>query len=140
MSNNPYESPPVVKEVVGINGGQRADLRTVAQYQKGIMYCILANIVLFVGNMVARGGGEGLSIVAYGFLAIYICVGLIQLALIVMLSTKVYNIGVGIIAGVLSFVPCVGLIILLIVNQKATSVLQSNGIKVGLMGADMSQL
>jgi hypothetical protein len=37
-------------------------------------------------------------------------------------------------------VPCFGLLLLLIVNQKATSILQQNGIRVGLMGADMSQL
>ncbi|MCL4194085.1 MAG: hypothetical protein KJZ87_20275 [Thermoguttaceae bacterium] len=34
----------------------------------------------------------------------------------------------------------IGLITLLVVNGQATNVLRQNGIRVGLLGADMSQL
>ena len=37
-------------------------------------------------------------------------------------------------------IPCVGLLALLAVNGKATTVLRSNGIKVGLLGADLSKI
>lgn len=41
---------------------------------------------------------------------------------------------------ILAFIPLIGLIALLIINSKATKVLQANGIKVGLMGAKKSDL
>lgn len=145
MSTNPYESPsPVDTGAIGVNGGSRQDLRAVAQYQKGIMYCILANVVLIIINIVLRQGaanpGAGIALMSIAISICYLGVIIVQMVFIVMLSIKVYNIGVGIVAGLFSFVPCLGLLILLMVNQKATSVLQANGIKVGLMGADMSQL
>jgi uncharacterized membrane protein (GlpM family) len=51
------------------------------------------------------------------------------------LASKLYNTGMGIILGLLTLVPCLGLIILLMVNQKATTLLQENGYEVGLLGA-----
>ncbi len=143
MSQNPYQSPSMPATAVGVNSGTREDLKKVAQYQKGIMYCILANFVMiavliFAGQSVAPGAGKtSLMLIMNG---LYIIVALAQLVFIVMLATKVYNMAIGVIAGILSFIPCLGLIILLVVNQKATKVLQQNGIKVGLMGANMSQL
>jgi hypothetical protein len=41
--------------------------------------------------------------------------------------------------GILTLVPLLGLIILLIVNQRATGVLQAKGYRVGLLGASLSQ-
>jgi hypothetical protein len=37
-------------------------------------------------------------------------------------------------------IPCVSLIVLLVVNQQATKILTQNRIKVGLMGARLSDL
>lgn len=139
MSTNPYQSPNSIQEAVGVNGGRREDLKSIAQYQRGIMFCILGNVVLMVVNALNRPVGGSPGVLSVVLLAAFIGIGLAQLALIVMLSFKVYNTAVGVLAGLTSFVPCVGLIVLLIVNQKATSVLQANGIKVGLLGANMSQ-
>ena len=57
----------------------------------------------------------------------------------VLLAIKVYNIALGIVLGLLSVLPCIGLIVLLVVNGKATRILQSNGYRVGLLGADLSE-
>jgi hypothetical protein len=48
--------------------------------------------------------------------------------------------GLGVLFGFLTLIPCVGLIILLIVNQQATSLLQRNKVRVGLFGARMSDI
>ncbi|MDA7915595.1 hypothetical protein N9B98_04955 [bacterium] len=58
----------------------------------------------------------------------------------VMLATQIYGTGVAILMGVLAIVPCVGLLPLLIINGKATSILRSNSIKVGLFGANISSI
>jgi hypothetical protein len=138
MSQNPYEAPRVTDAAIGVKSGRREDLLPVAQYQKGIIYCILANIVLFILNLAA---GQSQSTVAgLVIVGLYAIVAVAQLVLIALLAAKVYNVVLGIFIGIFSFVPCLGLLLLLVVNQKATSVLQQNGIRVGLMGADMSQL
>jgi len=66
--------------------------------------------------------------------------GLIGTVFVFLLGIKVYNVGLGILLGILTFIPCLGLIVLLIVNGKATSTLKQNGIKVGLLGANLSQI
>jgi ABC-type enterochelin transport system permease subunit len=53
---------------------------------------------------------------------------------------SLYSTTTGIVLGILTFIPLVGLIVLLIVNGKATNVLRQNGITVGLMGAKSSQI
>jgi hypothetical protein len=52
--------------------------------------------------------------------------------------SRVDSTGVGILLALLALIPCVGLIGLLIINGKATSVLKDYGIRVGLLGAKMS--
>ena len=57
-----------------------------------------------------------------------------------LLATKVYGTGLGILLGLLTFIPCIGLLVLLIVNGKATRVLKENGFKVGLLGANLAEV
>jgi hypothetical protein len=56
------------------------------------------------------------------------------------LAIKIYSIVVGVLLGILTFVPCLGLVMLLLVNGKATNILKENGVKVGLLGADLSRI
>ena len=135
MSNNPYQTPQYAQaEVVGVNSGRREDLRSVAQYQKGIMVCILIYLIL-VFVQFAIPDELGLLLVI-GVIAL----GLTGTVFVFLLSTKVFSTGVGILLGILTLVPCIGLITLLIVNGRATAILKRNGIRVGLLGANMSQL
>jgi hypothetical protein len=67
-------------------------------------------------------------------------VGLVGTVFVFLLAIKVYSTGVGVLLGILTFVPCIGLIVLLVVNGKATAILKQNGIKVGLLGVDLSQI
>jgi hypothetical protein len=52
-----------------------------------------------------------------------------------LLATKLYGTGGGIALGILTLVPLLGLIILLIINGKATGILKKHGILVGFLGA-----
>src|SRR5690606_30647517 len=109
-----------------------------ANYQRAIMFCILANLGIYIGMMVLQAN-QANPLLGMIFSLIFLAVGVTQLAFIIMLAIEVYSLPTGILLGILSLIPCVGLIILLVVNQKATKTLQDNGIKVGLMGANMSQ-
>ncbi|MEM6690020.1 MAG: hypothetical protein AAF664_11375, partial [Planctomycetota bacterium] len=57
-----------------------------------------------------------------------------------MLALKLYGIGLGIFFGALALVPLLGIFVLLGINGKASHVLRSNGVKVGLFGVRFSDL
>jgi hypothetical protein len=110
------------------------NLRQVASRQRAIMLCILGYIAAYVLmfltpspiNLVFAVAVIGLSITAAVF--------------VFMLSLSVYNTTVGIVMGILTLIPIVGLITLLIINGKATRTLRAHGIHVGLRGANPKQV
>lgn len=141
MSENPYQSPAgpassMPSRPVGVKSPD--GVRKVANYQRAIIFCILANLGIYIA-MMALQANQANPLLGLVFSLIFFAVGITQLVFIVMLAIEVYSLPAGILLGILSLIPCVGLIILLVVNQKATKTLQDNGIRVGLMGADMSQ-
>ena len=134
MSYNPFEAPASNSRVIGIVSGSREDLLKVAKYQKGILVCILVYILAVAGQFALPP--QIRPLVGLGVLV----VGLIAAVFTIRLAMKTHGTVLGIILGLLCLVPILGLLILLLVNQKATTVLQLNGIKVGLLGADLSSL
>ena len=134
---NPY-APPQVGSVppqfVGITSGDFLDLKGVAVNQRRIQVCILFYLGAIVSRFVLPPQAVLLSVAAV------LIIGIVATVFVIMLATKVYPSPAGILIGLLVLVPCVGGIVLLIVNGKATSVLRSNGFKVGLMGANISKV
>ena len=57
----------------------------------------------------------------------------------VLLANKMYGTGAAVLVFFLEFIPCVNLITLLVVNNKATNLLRDKGITVGFLGADLSE-
>lgn len=134
MSENPYQSPVSSASAVGVVSGTREDLMNVAKYQKGIVICILINILAYIFGFIVPAELQ---------LIVGLCVLVVALTATVfvfLLATKVYSTGVGVLMGILTLIPCVGLIVLLVINGKATNVLKQNGIKVGLLGANISEI
>jgi hypothetical protein len=70
----------------------------------------------------------------------YLVVAITATVFVFMMAIKVYGTGTGIVLGLLVIIPLVGLITLLIINSKATAILKENDIRVGLLGARMSDL
>jgi hypothetical protein len=130
MSENPYQSP----NAVGVVGGTREELRQVATYQKGVLLCILIQLVAIVAQVFVPP--EIRLLVSLASLV----VGLAATVFVFLLAIKVYSTGLGVLLGILTLIPCVGLLMLLFVNGKATSVLKQNGIRVGLLGANLSEV
>lgn len=134
MNENPYQSPQSVPEVTGVLSGSREDLRSVAKFQKGILVCILIYLCAVIGQFALPADLRlflGLGVLV---------VGLVGTVFVFLLALKVYSPVVGILLGLLTLIPCVGLIALLVVNGKATSILRANGLKVGLLGANVSEI
>jgi predicted RNA-binding Zn-ribbon protein involved in translation (DUF1610 family) len=121
-------------------GGQKGKLKTIASAQRNLLICIFLNIVSYVvlvvlGQMVQRNPDPLLSIVTLIDLAVLLAAGIGGLIYTFILSAKLYNTGLGILLALLGIVPCLGLLVLLMVNQRATALLQENGYEVGLLGA-----
>ena len=108
-------------------------MRSVAVYQKGILVCILFYFIIVVASLAVDVELQ------QAVRALVLPVGLVGTVFVFLLATKIYKTGVGILLGILTLIPCVGLIVLVIVNGKATGILQKNGHKVGLMGAKLSE-
>jgi hypothetical protein len=133
MDDNPYQSPSADMQAIGVRSGKREDLKAIATYQKGIMVCILMYLLAVIGQFALPPElrplvGLGVLLVGVGG---FICV--------LLLAMKVYSTGTGILLAILTFIPVVGLIVLLSVNGKATSILKANGHAVGLLGASLSE-
>jgi hypothetical protein len=134
MNDNPYQPPATEDQVAGVLSGSLDDLRAVAKYQKGIIICILLYLVTLFGQFAVPEGFRG-----YVYWAA-ILVSVAGTAYVFLLCTKVYRPGVGVLIGLLALVPVIGVVVLLSVNGKATKILRQNGIRVGLLGADLSQV
>jgi len=132
-SENPYQAPEFAAEITGLVNNTTSDLRSVAFSQKGIMVCILLYFVAFGIMMVTPAPMRF-------FLSLGVLIdGLIGMIFVLLLATRVYGTAVGIVLGVLTLVPCLGLLVLLAINDRATKLLKKNGKRVGLLGADLAQ-
>lgn len=130
---NPYAPPKTTDLALGVRSGRREDLRSVAVAQKSILICIALYLAGIVGQFF-------IPLEYRWYLAIGVMIlGLVAMVSVVLLAMKVYNPVTGIIYGLGTIIPCVGLIILLVINQKATKTLELNGHHVGLFGADLSK-
>lgn len=137
MDTNPYEAPsafppsgvpePTLKF-------SREDLKWIATCQRGMVFLILCYFC---------------TLLAWAFIPpelaiipalMILLIGVVGLGFVVAQSLKVFNTVLAIIFGLLAMIPCVGLLILLLVNVRATTILKSHGIKVGFFGAKVSSI
>lgn len=134
MSQFPSRTGSANKPVVGIPDGTRADLLSIAKYQKGILLGILLSLATTIATLAAP-----LDLRFWFGLLLY-GVGLLNAVFIFLLSTKLFGTIKGIGFAILTIVPFLGLLILLLVNGRATKILKQNGIGVGLLGANLSSI
>lgn len=137
--SNPYQSPQPFGAPSGYPAGEdREKLRSVARYQRLVMYALLANIGLNVVSMELRSsmqGPAGLGVSLAILVAALAVIGFSMTAMFLLANT-LHNSVIGTICAFLVLIPCVALITLLVINQQASTYLSSRGVKVGFLGAD----
>jgi hypothetical protein len=136
MNDNPYQSPLAGTPVTGVRSANREDFRRVAKFQKGFFVCVLIQLIAIIGQYALPM--EIRPLLALGLLVAGI--GIVRTAFVFLLTIQVYGTGVGVLLGILALVPFVNMVVLLIVNGKAASILGKNGIKFGLLGPNLSQI
>ena len=120
-TNNPYQSPR--SRVADVASG---DIEAIAGGQKLVIYAILVYFLAAASRVAIGPLAILIALVALG-LAI---AGILKLGAGMAFSTLTK-----IVCVVLMFVPLVGLIMLLVLNSKATTRLRAAGYRVGLLGA-----
>jgi hypothetical protein len=136
--DNPFAPPQAADLVVGVKSGRREDLKTVAVAQKSILICILLYFIC-VGVQPVLGRNPGSSQYSVYLAIVALAVALAAMVSVFILAIRVYSVASGIVLGIGTLVPCLGLLILLIINGKATKILKDNGHHVGFFGADLSR-
>lgn len=116
-----------------MNDTSRDQFRRVAQKQRMVIFALLAYILVYV---LAIAVAQHSPLAGVIVLVIALGVAIFALVSIVALALEIASLPVAIVCAILMFVPCVSLIVLLVINQKATSYLQQHGIKVGFLGVD----
>jgi len=142
VSINPYQSPQAEGGPVQPTRS-REYLRAVASNQRGVLYCLLGQLVLHIAvqafPMLDGSNAQAIAtalVIAVGALAIVIAGGVFCYRLAAKLGTR----SGAVLYTCFSLIPCVGLAVLALLNLKATSVLRAHGVSVGLMGASLSKL
>ena len=135
-TQNPYQPPGNAAAPSNLPPAERDKLREIARYQRNINLVILcyfgAGFLIRALNELAVGRIVG------GVIAVGVLVAGAYFA--VMMARALYSTAVAVISGILLLVPCVGLLTLLVLNNRATARLGAAGIKVGLIGADPSEI
>jgi hypothetical protein len=119
----------------------RDRLREVAMAQKIIILCILLNLATIPIRLVLDNVAPEMQLVGWLILgSYYLAVAILATVFVFKLALTIYSSGTGVLLGILTLIPCIGLIVLLVINSKATGILQKHGVRVGLLGARMSDL
>jgi uncharacterized membrane protein len=121
--------------------GERSadELKRIVRYQRWLLAVVLAQLALwggFIAVMVLGGGGTGLDFpVALTFL-----LGAVGGVFVFLLSWELRGALAAVVFGAATVIPCLGLLVLTIVNGYATAELRKHGLKVGLFGASGTAL
>ena len=109
----------------------------IAKNQKYVLIFLLFRIIsylLIMGGMTGDVLGQLFSLLVLVF-SILTVIFFVKL----MIALRIATVWV-VVRAVLSFLPIIGLVVLLVVNSKATKVLKSTGIEIGLLGASKSTI
>jgi hypothetical protein len=99
----------------------------VANAQRRLLLGLLAGIVMNIAIRVSDGGALLLAVLVGLAVAVYTIIWVVRLCQALGKTPWLYAIAV--------FIPLVGLIALIILNQQATTYLKAHGVKVGFLGA-----
>lgn len=122
----------------------RQKIEAIAAAQKLLLWAILAGIAGTLGGMSVRASLSADPTTSPGTLialgGLQIAIVILQLVAVIKLCLALDEGWVTAIYAVLQCVPCVNLILLLLLNGRATRRLQAAKIRVGLMGANSSDV
>ena len=116
------------------SGHDATALREIALRQKVILICILLQILCLLAMPLIPAEAVGL------IQLVYLGTVVVGAIFVLLLAMRVYGPAGGLLLGFFALVPLLGIVILLLVNARATYRLRQAGIRVGLLGANLASL
>ena len=112
----------------------------IARYQRWLIGVVLAQLVLWCGfiALLVIGGGRGPGINLP--LALTVILGCVGGIFVFLLSWELRGTFAALVFGAATVVPCLGLIVLTLVNGYATNELRNHGKTVGVFGAKAARV
>jgi hypothetical protein len=121
-----------------------ADLKQIAISQKFLIVCLLGHLLLWLGFIwlvvVGRDASEDSSEWLNVTLMVSVLLGILSGVFNCLIEVKLSGAVIGVFVAILSAIPCLSLFLMLIVNTRASSALQANGVHVGFLGARSSDI
>jgi uncharacterized membrane protein len=119
-------------------------LKRIASNQRGLLVCVLLMVLLSIVSAFDKYNGSETSIFGEAMemipVYVYYLVNIVGFIFLILMAANAYNsVIMAVVLGLLCFIPCIGILILLGANQQATRLLRANGYKVGFWGAKMNQ-
>jgi hypothetical protein len=118
----------------------RDDLKKIAAYQTHMLAALIPLVLLqgIIGRVFDYQGRSDVKVILLVLASL--ALSTVWAALIFRLARKLYGPSWGAIYAIFSFIPCLGLLAVVSVNMEASHVLKKHGIRVGLFGADTSDI
>jgi hypothetical protein len=132
---NPYQ-PPQHDTPGAVPPAEREKLRDAAKFQRYINLVILAYFGAGVLTSAVNEIPGGRFVVGLFALGVIVTGAVFA----VQMARALYGTGVAVACAIMLLIPCVGLLTLLVLNNRATARLNAAGLKVGLLGADPSEV
>ena len=125
-------------------GAERSadELKRIVRYQRWLIAVVLAQLALWLGFIVltvlgnGRGRGPDMSFPV----ALTVILGCVGGIFVFLMSWELRGAFGAIAFGLATLIPCVGLLIITLVNGYATTELRKHGIKVGVFGASLADV
>ena len=138
--DNPFQSPQSVDVALdaSLDGEHLVRIHRIAKRQRMMLFAILTYLggsIAAVAISTADPRAIPMAPICFAVLAAIA----FSLVAIIRLAMALYGPVIGVLCGVPMFMPCIGLLALLVINQQATQELRRAGVRVGFMGADMTQ-
>lgn len=124
--------------------GERSaeELRRIVRYQRWLVAVVLAQLALWAGFIVLNGlgGGRGAGDAVRFPVVLTFILGAVGGVFVFLLSWELRGAFAAVAFGLATVVPCMGLLILTLVNGYASAELKKHGVKVGLFGASLEDV
>lgn len=117
------------------------ELRRIVRYQRWLIAVVLAQLTLWLGVIVLTALSDGRFLGGTEFpLVLTLILGAVGGIFVFLLSLELRGAFAAVVFGLATVVPCMGLIILTLVNGYATTELKKHGVKVGIFGASLAAI
>lgn len=136
------EDQPSGHSKVGLgHAGRRVNLVALAQAQRGLILCILVRLAFEIASIGLGNVRTFNPVVLPIYVSLLILINIVTIVFIARMG-RAYGLhmALAIIGAIAVVLPCIGLLLLVSLNQRVTRTIQASGAKVGFLGVNKQQM